>query len=453
MGIRRLEGKRLAVWGFGREGRAALKALSERFPGMPVTLIVPDDDRDRAAAEASIPALEVVGDRALEETLRRFELVLKSPGISPYRKEIRAARKNGVEFVSGTQLWFEEHAGERILCITGTKGKSTTANLLTQLLRATGATVELGGNIGRPLLALLDHDPRPELWVIELSSFQTFDLEATPEIAVLLNLHPEHLDWHGSVENYYRDKLRIFSGPGPGSAVLNYSDPVSMEHLIEIRGKKRFFNHPGGMHAGEGAIWDGKLRLCSASDFPLPGEHNLSNLCAALTVLKAVGADLPQAIGALPSLTGLRHRLDTVASKLGLKFVDDSISTTPQSAMAALRSHRDGPTTILVGGLDRGLDWTSFADAVLAGEAFAVLTLPDSGPRIAELIRERQRILGGQSPLELHELESLEHAVTFAAEITPAGGVVLMSPGAPSFGRFRDYEERGAAFARAVAGL
>jgi len=453
MGIQRLEDKSLAVWGFGREGKAALAALSERFPGKRLTLIVPSGDRDRAASEAGMATLEVVDDRTLEATLRRFEVVVKSPGISPYREDVRAAQAQGVEFVSGTQLWFEEHTDDRVLCITGTKGKSTTATLLGQLLRASGATVELGGNIGRPLLTLLNPEPRPDMWVIELSSFQTFDLDGTLEVAVLLNLFPEHLDWHRSVENYYRDKLRIFAGRGPGSAVLNYLDPVSMEHLSEINGEKLFFNHPSGVHAREGGIWDGESRLCSASEFPLPGEHNLSNLCAALTVLKAVGSDLHVATVALPSLTGLRHRLDKVASKLGLVFVDDSISTTPQSAMAALRSYRGRPATILVGGLDRGLDWMDFADAVLAGEAFAVLTLPDSGPQIAELIRARQTALGCGGSLRLHELEGLEEAVKLAAEITPPGGVVLMSPGAPSFGRFRDYEERGAAFGRAVAGL
>lgn len=453
MGIQRLEDKSLAVWGFGREGKAALTALNHRFPGKALTLIVPEDDRARVVSEVGISALEVVNDRELDETLRRFEVVLKSPGISPYRAEVRTARACGVEFVSGTQLWFEEHAGEHILCITGTKGKSTTATLLAQLLEASGSGVELGGNIGRPLLTLLDPEPRPDMWVIELSSFQTFDLDVTAEVAVLLNLHPEHLDWHGNVGNYYSDKLRIFAGQGPGSAVLNHLDSVTTEHLPSIHGEKLFFNHLSGVHTREGAIWDGDSRLCSASKFPLPGEHNLSNLCAALTVLKAVGSDLHDAIAALPSLRGLKHRLEAVASKRGLLFVDDAISTTPQSAIAALRCYSGRPTTILVGGFDRGLDWTEFADSVLCDETFAVLALPDSGSKIADLIRLRQSKLDGESRLRLHTVESLEAAVRLAAEITPREGVVLLSPGAPSFGRFHDYEERGAAFARAVAEL
>ena len=453
MGIRRLEQKRVALWGFGREGRAALAALRGRFPDKSLTVVVPGEDQDRVRGEIDVPGLEVVDDRDLQRTLHGFDVVLKSPGISPYREDLEQVRARGVELVSGTQLWFEEHANERILCVTGTNGKSTTATMLSQLLRARGMTVELGGNIGRPLMSLLDLELRPDLWVVELSSFQTFDLDATPEVAVLLNLHPEHLDWHRTVENYYRDKLRIFAGRGPGTAVVNYRDPVSMQHLSDIHGEKRFFNHPAAVHVKDGALRDGETRLCPVEDFPLPGEHNLSNLCAALTALKAVGGDLHEAVDVLSSLKGLEHRLDTVACKRGLTFVDDSISTTPQSALAALRSYRGCPATILAGGLDRGLDWTAFADAVLAGEAHAVITLPDSGPQIAALIRARRSTLGRASGLELREAENLEAAVELATEITPEGGVVLLSPGAPSFGRFRDYEERGAAFAEAVASL
>ncbi len=453
MAISRLEHRKVAVWGFGREGRAAVEVLRRRFPHQALTVIVPPDAIEEARRSSGLGDVDFVPDTALESTLCRFDIVVKSPGISPYRPEVLTAREEGVELTSGTALWFEEHAADRTLCITGTKGKSTTAALLAHLMRGVGLEVELVGNIGTPLLKLLQPETPPEFWVIELSSYQTYDFDGAPEVAVLLNLFPEHLDWHKSAENYYRDKLKIFAHPDVGTAVLNRRDARTTDLLSLIRCSKTFFNDPGGVHFEGGQLWDGETQLCSASDIPLPGEHNISNLCAALTVLKRLRIDLRSALESLASFEGLPHRLSTVGVKNGITYVDDSISTIPQSAVAAMRSYTGSPVCILVGGYDRGLDWRPFAEFVVENDVLAVITLPDSGPQIAEVVRQHERAGGTKGPSRVHPAKNLEEAVQVASTVTPAGGIVLLSPGAPSFGQFRDYEERGRAFSDLVAAL
>ena len=227
--IARLGGKRVALWGWGREGRAAHAALRSRLPALPLTLFCSEAE----AAEAS-----ALGDAALSiehdasgERLAAFEVVVKSPGISPNKPEALFAASRGTCFIGGTALWFAEHAGDgtmaRTLCVTGTKGKSTTSSLLAHLLRAAGLRTALAGNIGVPMLELLDE--RADAWVVELSSYQTRDVAASgarPQVAIVTNIHPEHLDWHGSEARYVEDKLALVTAAKPRIVVLNAADPT-----------------------------------------------------------------------------------------------------------------------------------------------------------------------------------------------------------------------------------
>src|ERR1700759_3364192 len=195
---------RVAIWGCGREGGSALKAIHSRFPDKTVTVYCNLDESkslredDRAVADTLRPEAE---------DLSLFDVVIKSPGISPYKPPYTQA--NNVRFTSASALWFSEHADARTICVTGTKGKSTVTALIAHLLRAGGRRVALAGNIGLPLLELLDPPNEPDWWVIELSSFQTRDFDGAPTVAVINNLYEEHLDWHGSAQRYIDDKLRI----------------------------------------------------------------------------------------------------------------------------------------------------------------------------------------------------------------------------------------------------
>ena len=447
MHVSQLEGRRVALWGWGREGRAAWHALRARLPTQPLTLFCSDAEAVDAAALGD--ALLATCTQADADTLAAFEIVVKSPGISPYRPEAQAAAARGTVFIGGTALWFAAHPQARTVCVTGTKGKSTTTALLAHLLRAGGHRTALAGNIGLPLLELPEatvDGKLPEFFAIELSSYQTGDVAASgarPEVAVVLNLFPEHLDWHGSETRYVEDKLALVTAARPRTAVLNAADPrLAALHLPDSR--TLWFNREDGWHLRGEVLYRGDERVFDTAPVPLPGRHNRGNLCAVLAAIEALGLDAAPLAPAALDFRPLPHRLQWLGERDGYAYVNDSISTTPHASLAALDCHRGRRVAILLGGHDRGLDWSDFA-AHLAGETpAAVVTMGANGPRIHALLAP----LAAQGRLALEAAADLPDAVARARRLLgDAGGVVLLSPGAPSFGAYRDYTERGRHFA------
>jgi UDP-N-acetylmuramoylalanine--D-glutamate ligase len=373
---------------------------------------------------------------------------VKSPGISPYTSPAADAALEGTVFVGGTALWFGEHAGRsRTICVTGTKGKSTVTALIAHLLRTDGLRTVLAGNIGLPLLELLDVTPEPDAWVIELSSFQAREAIG-PDVAVLLNFYPEHLDWHGSEARYFRDKVALVTDTAPRVAVLNAADQHLADVEIPAGTAVAFFNHGDGWHLRDKEVWRGQERVLDAAHIPLPGRHNRLNVCAALAAIEAFGMDARPLAAAVHSFRALPHRLQSLGIVDGVEYVNDSISTTPHASLAALDVHRGRRVAILVGGYDRGIDWGAFVDRVAAEPPRAVITMGQNGPRICEKLRPLAQ--GGRFVLQ--EAAELEDAVRLARAALETEGVVLLSPGAPSFPRYKDYVERGRHFAK-VAGF
>ena len=453
MRISQLEGRRVALWGWGREGRAAYAALRRRESGIgnreseeqapqPLTLFCGEHEVEQARALGD-PALQVE-TAASGERLAAFDVVVKSPGISPYRPEAEAARERGTVFIGGTSLWFAERPDARTVCVTGTKGKSTTTALLAHLLRAGGHRTALCGNIGMPLLELLDGDA--ELWAIELSSYQTRDVAASgtrPEVAVVINVFPEHLDWHGSEQRYVEDKLALLTDAKPRIAVLNANDP-RLAALSLPGSDVRWFGRDDGWHMRGDALHRGDDFVLDTRDVPVPGRHNRGNLCAVLTAVDALGFDgvalAPHAVSFRP----LPHRLHTLGTRDGIAYVNDSISTTPHASLAALDVFRDRRVALLAGGHDRGLDWSGFAEAMKARAPLAIVTMGRNGPRIRELLAP----LASTAGFALDSATGMADAIARARAALAGDGVVLLSPGAPSFGPYRDYTERGRDFAR-----
>lgn len=442
MRLEAFEGRRVAVLGYGREGRSAARVLSDLAEPAVLDVFTGDEPVDAGAGStlafhAGLPdARELAG----------YDIVVRSPGLSPYRPPLKGLPADGPRVTTGTDIWFAEHPEARTVVVTGSKGKSTTAALIAHLLDRAGYRVALGGNIGVPLLDLMAPVPAPEVWVIELSSYQIHGLVARPSIAVVLNLFPEHLDWHGSQERYFTDKLTILEGLEKGTAVLNRAD-AELRERVPDSSRVRWFNDDTGMHWRDEQVFHGERVLFPLEPFPLAGSHNRSNLCAALTVLDLLGADPARAGAQLADFRGLPHRLRSLGERAGLEYVDDSISTTPSATIAALECYRDRPVTVLVGGFDRGLPWHGFAEYAASHPNCRVVTFGALGPRIADTLNRQP---GTGSPAL--RATTLEEAVTAGRNVTPAGGVVLLSPGAPSFDAFRDYGERGDAFAR-LAGL
>lgn len=434
MKLAELEHARVAVWGCGREGRAALAALLKRFPGKALTLLCSEAEQKRIAVDANLRVITAPPDSA---TLAQFDVVVKSPGISPYKSPVPEAQAAGVKFTSGTALWFAENPQARVIGVTGTKGKSTTSATIAHLARALGIRTALAGNIGLPLLSLLGESA--DLWVVELSSFQTG--EAGPlDVGVITNVYEEHLDWHGSRERYAADKLKL--ADVSRTLIVNAAQPDVLARTA-AHPQRLMFGDAAGWHVRDGAIRRGEKTVLPLADIPLPGEHNARNVCAALAAIECSGLDAIAAVKHLAGFRPLPHRLQSLGRRDGIEYINDSISTTPYATVEALRAMQGRAATVLVGGFDRGVDWSGFVDYVATHPPQAIIATGANGARIAAAL------CALESPrFEPVSAPTLAQAVHAARACAPVGSVVLLSPGAPSFDQFTDYTERGREFAR-----
>jgi len=432
MRIAELAGRRVAVWGFGREGRATIAAVREQLPDLPLTLYCSESEID--AARRFDSALVVHCREPDASELDGYDVVVKSPGISAYKPSILAAKAQGTQFTSGTALWFAENPAARVIAVTGTKGKSTTSAMIAHLARSLGVRTALAGNIGLPLLELRRQSA--DLWVIELSSFQTGEA-ASLELGVITSLYEEHLDWHGSREQYVTDKLRLMAASR--QLLVNALQPTLLERT-QAHPHRLLFGQPSGWHVAENVIRRGAEDVFPTPQLAAPGLHNALNACAALAALADIGMDALAAAPALASFRPLPHRLQPLGEHDGFHWINDSISTTPQATLAAIESVHGLPVTVLVGGFDRGVDWAVFVDAMSATPPNAIVCMGSNGARIEAALR-----LAGVACL-IVRIEDLAIAIAEARARTPPHGVILLSPGAPSFDQFKDYAERGRRF-------
>jgi UDP-N-acetylmuramoylalanine--D-glutamate ligase len=412
----------------------------------PARLVAVDDSANFLSLPWAGPLAQAAplytGSDAFEQ-LAAADVVVRSPGVPQTHPWLVELRSRGVPVTGGTALWMADHAA-RTVGVTGSKGKSTTSSLISHLLNAVGRPNVFGGNIGVPLLDL----PEAELYVLELSIYQCSDLADSPRIAVVTSLFPEHLDAHGGEREYYRDKLNLLAH-GPETIVVNGTDPRLAAELgdrpaVRAGGPDTFHVAPGP--DGEPHLYAGDRPLFPRAALSLVGRHNEGNLCVAFAVLDALGVDTvaerDTLAAAVAGFAGLPHRLTEIADPSGLTFVDDTLATSPYSAMHAIDAYEGRPLTAIVGGTDRGLDYTPLREH-LAGRDIRVIGIPDSGPRIVELLRDLPTV-------RTEVAVDLVAAVRLARELTPDGGVVLLSPAAPSYGQFRNWEHRSEVFAQAI---
>jgi len=435
-----LENVRVAILGMGREGQAVWREVRRRFPDKPISVFAESAIDDGFARELN-PEIDQQHVGPLDvASLEQFDVLVRSAGVSPYRDELQQLRSLGVQFTTASNLWFAENPDAKTICISGTMGKSTSAALTAHLLNHAGIKTCLAGNIGRPMLACENGDI--QWWVIELSSYQISDLEAEPDIALLLNLSDEHVDWHGGAEQYAEDKLKLAGLARHGCVIANYSDPVLVRRLGECPAIT-WFNHDETWQAHDKGV-AGKNGDFVAAPAALPGGHNMQNLAAVLTLLDKLGVEIPRLGEALSSFAGLPHRLQLIGEKEGIRYVNDSISTTPVSVSAALQTIGNVDVVLLLGGMERGLDWDGFASGLAGRVPHAIITLPDNGPKILDCLQAK----GIEPEGGLHQSENLKDAVALAQTLVPENGCILLSPGAPSFPHFRDFEDRGDQFGK-----
>lgn len=451
-----LPGLRVGVWGVGSEGRATLRRL-QACEVEPFAVV--DDN-------PSEPWVLRTGEGGFNALLR-CDVVVKSPGISRRSEGVERLEAQGVAVVGGMGLWLEQIGPGNVIGITGTKGKSTTTSVAGHLASAFGRSCFVGGNLGRVPWDTSDSQAEPgptddmsaadgvsctagagqhELWIVEVSSFQATDLWSSPAVVAVTSLHPDHLDWHGSVEAYYRDKLSICGRRGAGVVVANGEDSRLVEREERLRpGPRwvRFPRAPAGDVPGSGSpSWVQALGL--------RGRHNVLNALIAAACLEEFGideaADPERLAEAAAGFRGLPHRLETVRVHEGVEYVDDSLSTNVLPTIAATDVFADRPLALIAGGFDRDIDYAPLAEHLAArSQASMVFTVPDSGDRILREVLSR----GGAGVA----CRDIDEAVFMASRWAQPGAVVLLSPAAASFGRYSSYKQRGEAFRAAVEEL
>jgi UDP-N-acetylmuramoylalanine--D-glutamate ligase len=394
-------------------------------------------------APASAPTLEkankyqIIRDPLrIEEELLNADVVIKSPGVSLYHPWIQKLLSRGTPVTSLLNLWFAEGPTSKTICITGTKGKSTTASLVAHMLKKLGKSCVLLGNIGTPITseAVLNVD----FVVIEVSSYQAANFEGQCDIGVLTSLYPEHLDWHRSLEAYYNDKLNLLK-----HAKVKIISRETLETLtsLNIRMPDALCsNRPDTYHSQNGIVYKNNLKLGAILNDYLSRQHNIDNVCTALTVLENLGLDTLSALSTLNDFEPLPHRQCEVGVKGGVLYVDDSISTAPQSTIVAIDVYQKKSITLILGGYDRGIDYSPLISHVMQHNIHALIFLGPSGVRMAKAIKKFRSH-------NLFMATSMKEAVHYAETIAPKGGVILLSPAAPSYGLFKDFIERGLAFA------
>lgn len=438
-----------AVVGLGLTGRSVLRFLASRdarVVALDTRASVPGMD----ALAAAHPDVAFPGGGLDVAALARAATIVLSPGVSPAEPAIAQAGAGGAELVGDIAL-FARHAPAPFVAITGTNGKSTVTTLVAAMLSAAGLRAPSGGNLGPPALDLLDA-PAPDVYVLEVSSFQLEITRAlSARVACILNLSPDHVDRHGSLEAYAQAKARVLEGARV--AVLNRADPaVAALHCAA----PRIEFHDGapaarcyGVLERAGRTWltrpDGEP-LLAADELALTGRHNVTNALAALAVCEAFGVDPRAGLDALRGFSGLEHRAEVVTTAHGLTFVNDSKGTNPGAARAALEGlGKPGGVVLIAGGVSKGAAFDELAEAA-ARCARCVVLIGRDAPVIAAALNEAA---GGPVP---HVFATdMGAAVQAAARAARPGDTVLLSPACASFDMFEDYADRGRAFRAAVA--
>jgi UDP-N-acetylmuramoylalanine--D-glutamate ligase len=439
-----LAGRRVLVLGLGDTGLAVARWVERQGGRVRVA------DTRAAPPRAADFRGELRTGPFTTALLEDVDLLCISPGLSLEDPVVRAALGRGVPVVGDIELfaWYvRAHNGTRVIAITGTNGKTTVTALTGHLLRTAGHDVELAGNIGPSALhALAARATPPAAWVLELSSYQletTWSLE--PEAAAMLNVSEDHLDRYAGIDEYAAAKARIFLGQGV--QVLNRDNWRSLAMGQPNRRRLTFGldTPPSEEDFGvvDGVLHEGSRGFARAADLPIHGAHNLSNALAACALARALGAPLESLAAGLAGFHGLPHRLQRVAARGGVDWYDDSKGTNVGASLAALRG-LGRPAVLIAGGDGKGQDFAPLAPAV-AQHARAVLLIGRDAPLLERAL--------APSGVPLERMVSLEQAVTRAAQLAQPGDAVLLSPACASFDMFRDYQQRGEAFAAAVRAL
>ena len=410
-----LVGRDVLILGMGREGQAAMECLPRLVAG--VRLTCADDDAARAS-KTLVQGVEGAPDGTV---------IIKSPGIPPTHVCMASLAKRGFLVTTSTDLLFNERKGKRcVVAITGTKGKSTTASLLAHTLKTGGINVELVGNIGVPALARIDA-AGDTVFVCETSSYQAMDVTTGSDICIILNLFAEHMDYHGTVDAYWEAKVRL-------ARMQKAGDLFAYDGRFSLLAKTAAETSAETIDCNE--ITSPAIELLQ-----LFGSHNRENARAVVVVARRFGVTEEVMARAFASFKPLAHRLEPVGEVEGVLFVNDSISTVPQATLAAMTAFEGRLGAVILGGKDRGYDFGELAEALRRQPDVMIFVLPGGDRLMAAL---------ASVGVVYTSVASLEEAVRDCAGCVTKGKVCLLSPASPSYGFYKNFEDRGEQFRVAV---
>lgn len=460
---RKWTGKKVVVLGLARQGAALVRYLADKGAKVTVT--------DLKSAEALQVEIRELAGLAVEyrlgghplDLLEGADLMCLSGGVPTDLPIVQEARRKNIPLTNDTQLFLEE-VPAKVIGITGSSGKTTTTTLVGLMAKAASeqgvvGKAWIGGNIGNPLLNDLVRMRQGDVAVLELSSFQLELVENSPQVAAILNITPNHLDRHHTMDAYQQAKMRILEyQTAQDIAVLGWDSPETRALQSRVRGRCAFFSLSPKAWRGDGAYlqsgWitveiGGKADpVVMTNAVLLRGSHNLLNSIAACAIGAAAGFPVEAMSGAIESFRGVAHRLEFVARRKGADWYNNSIATTPERAIAAIRSFRE-PIVLLAGGRDKKLPWNEWA-ALVRERVDHLVLFGEAANLIRGVLGEGAR---SARPYTVAMVETLAEAVQEASSVSESGDVVLLSPGGTSFDAFRDFEDRGERFRVLVKSL
>ncbi len=445
-----MKGKRVAIVGIG----VSNIPLIDYFYNLGAKVTVFDEKDEEKLDEEIVRKIKdyrfdlVTGANALH-FLRGFSIIFRSPGCLPSTLQLRSEQKRGAIVTSEIEMLMNT-CPCKIIGVTGSDGKTTTTTLIYEILKKAGYNCHLGGNLGIPLFTKVQEFNEDDIVILELSSFQLMDMEVSPEISVITNISPNHLDKHKSYEEYIEAKKNIFLfQDNNGKIVLNYDNDIIKDCAKQAEGKVEFFSSKSKL--ADGVIYDdGMIKECKdgvrkhiidVKDVHLRGVHNYENICAAIAATSDL-VDTETQVEAIKEFKGVEHRLEFVRELDGVKWYNDSIGTSPSRTIAGLNSF-DEKIVLIAGGYDKNLDYAPLAKPILKKVSKVVL-LGKTAKKIADAILDE--IKGTDIVFPIYKCTSLEQAIRRARNIATKGEIVLFSPASASFDMFKNFEERGKIF-------
>ena len=448
-----LRGQSIAIIGMGVSNTPLIRMMLRA--GLKVTVCdkSPRERVEEQAAELeSLGAKFQLGEEYLKK-LHKFDIVFRTPGLSPNTPELVEAATRGTAITSEMELFFQL-CPCRIIAVTGSDGKTTTTTLISEFLKEAGFNVYVGGNIGKPLLPDVSGMMPEDMVVLELSSFQLMSMQQSPNVAVFTNLSPNHLDYHHTMEEYTQAKLNIFRHQsGADRAVFNFDNDITRELAHQAPGQMMYFSRKErleeGVYLRDNAIWltneMGNREVLLLDDIQIPGVHNIENYMAAIAAVDGIVPD-KFVREVARRFTGVEHRIELVRELDGVKYYNDSIGTSPTRTMACLDSFNQ-KLILIAGGYDKGVPFTQLG-IEMTQKVKTLVLCGATAPAIRKAVEEAP---GYEScGIEIVETHDLAAAVAASQAVAQPGDVVVLSPACAAFDQFKNFMERGKVFKQLV---